>query len=261
MEIIILDCKNTLKNYAFIIVNKDNNHCALIDTVDTDIILDYLNDNHLILKYILNTHHHHDHIGGNLKLQHHFNCDIYGNAQDKHRISGITHPVHAGDMITLFDGLLNFKVIPCDGHTIGSIAYYADDKNWLFSGDTLFNLGCGRRFEGTSEQFYNTLQTIASLPDKTLIYGSHEYTLDNIAFAKTVISADYEYYSDFLDYCHQQYIQRENNIPTIPFTLESQKKFNPFLLCDNSTIQKALQQKNRHHSDIFGHMRLLKDNF
>lgn len=262
MKIVILDCKNHLKNYAFILIDPDTQECALIDTVDTNIITNYLKDHNLILKYILNTHHHNDHIGGNLKLKSLYNnCKIYGHAKDADRISGITHKVIEGDIISLFNNKLTFKVLGFDGHTIGHIGYYEQNKNWLFSGDTLFNLGCGRRFEGSSEQFVKTLEKIKSLPQDTIVYGAHEYTVDNIAFAKHIIPTYYEYYQEFIAYCQEQYHKRDQNQPTVPFTLSSQKKLNPFLLYDHPQIKEALNMENSDHASVFGHIRQLKDSF
>ena len=261
MQIIILDCHNNLRNYAFIIIDKANNECILIDTLDTNIITDYLRINQLNLKYILCTHHHNDHTGGNLLLKGIYNCDIYGNEKDKERIRGITHTVNAGDVISLFNNKLQFTVMNFDGHTIGHIGFYAAEQNWLFSGDTIFNLGCGRRFEGSAEQYYKTLQTITALPHNTIIYGSHEYTLDNILFSKHIIPNNYIYYNEFMDYCDLQIQKRNNNISTIPFTLESQIKFNPFLLSHTQMIQQSLKLERKNPSEVFGFLRSLKDNF
>jgi hydroxyacylglutathione hydrolase len=261
MKIIILDCQNDLRNYAFIIIDTTTNECLLIDTLDATIITQFLRDNNLKLKYILCTHHHNDHTGGNLTLRGIYNCDIYGNENDKERIRGITHSVIAGDVISLFNNKLQFTVMNFDGHTIGHIGFYAAQKNWLFSGDTIFNLGCGRRFEGSAEQYYKTLQTITALPHDTIIYGSHEYTLDNIAFSKYIMPKNYIFYNEFMEYCDIQTQKRNNNIPTIPFTLESQIKFNPFLLSHTQMMQESLKLDGKNPSDVFGVLRSLKDNF
>lgn len=261
IKTIILDCKNSLRNYAFVIIDTDNNDCALIDSLDNQIIFDYLHHNQLNLRYILNTHHHNDHVGGNFKLRDLYNCDIYGNSSDKHRIKGITHCVDAGHIISLFNNKLQFKIMSLDGHTVGHIGFYSEKKKWLFCGDTLFNLGCGRRFEGTNEQYYQTLQKISTLPSDTLIYATHEYTVDNIAFAKKIIPNYYHNYQEFLDYCTKQINKRINLEPTIPFILEEQLKFNPFLLVDNSIIRDSLNQNNMQSYELFGYLRTLKDNF
>lgn len=265
MEIIVLDCQNSLRNYAFIIV--DNNHngetkeCVLIDTLNSHVLFDYLEQNHLTPTAILCTHHHNDHVGGNLYLQEKYNCRIYGHYHDRHRIIGVTDTVIAGDVIALFGNQLQFKVMPLDGHTIGHIGFYEANKNWLFVGDTLFNMGCGRRFEGSSQQYQQSLETIKNFPDETIIYATHEYTLDNIAFAKHIIPPAYEYYAEFLEYCDAQAEKRTQNTPTIPFDLSSQKKFNPFLLCHLPIMQNALAMNTQTPAEVFGALRLLKDNF
>jgi len=132
----------------------------------------------------------------------------------------------------------------------------------IFAGDTIFNLGCGRRFEGSSELFWETLQFISTLPPETLIYAAHEYTLDNIAFAKTILSTDYQHDNDFFDYCQAQADKRDENIATIPFTVDSQRKFNPFLLCNQpSSLTLPPHINHQHPAEIFNHLRKLKDIF
>lgn len=261
MQIVILDCENQLRNYAFIIIDLLTKQCALIDTLASNTLVDYLKTHHLHLRYILNTHHHHDHVGGNLYFKSIYNCDIYGHSKDAQRIKGITHEVLDGDIISLFDDQLRFQVISIDGHTIGHIAYFEANKKWLFPGDTLFNLGCGKRFEGTNAQYATTMDKLAALPDDTIVYGTHEYTLGNAKFAKSIIPENYPYYHEFLEFCQQQKDKRANGQPTIPFTLKSQKLFNPFMLCHDPHMQQSLEMQNCASSDIFGAIRDLKDAF
>jgi hydroxyacylglutathione hydrolase len=261
MKIVILDCKNALRNYAFVIIDTLTHECAVIDPMDTNIITDYLSEQGLNLKYILCTHHHHDHIGGNLHLKALYNCAIYGHYHDKHRIDGITDTVIGGEQIALFNNRLKFDILNLDGHTIGHIGFYAPEHKWLFSGDTLFNMGCGRRFEGSTQQYYDTMNTIMQLPPDTMIYATHEYTVDNIKFAKHIMPHHYIYYTQFLEYCENQINKRNHNLPTIPFDLESQKKFNPFLLSNLPIIKTSLGMDNHHNHDVFGAMRMHKDNF
>ncbi len=260
-DVILVDCKNSLKNYCFVIINQITQDCIIIDTVDTPIIADFVRQNHLNLIAILHTHHHVDHIGGNKKLKEAFGCTIYAHEADKHRIHDVDYWIKPDDIIAFFDNQINFKILPLDGHTIGHIAFYEAKQKWLFSGDTVFNLGCGRLFEGTAEQYYKAFKTIKALPDNTIIYGTHEYTLDNIAFAKSIIDQDFTDYDLFIEYCQLQESKRTNQQPTIPFTLASQKKFNPFFLTDNNWIQNRLGHTNDNGINTLATMRQLKDEF
>jgi len=124
MHIFVLDCQTTLKNYAFIIIDEATNDCALIDTLDSPTLFNFIKNNNLNLKYILNTHHHNDHIGGNLIFKELYpQCKIFGNYNDKDRIKGITHPVLPHDTINLFNNKLQFNVINLDGHTMGHFCW------------------------------------------------------------------------------------------------------------------------------------------
>ena len=141
-------------NYAFILVNNADKSCYVVDTPDGEKICDWIKEHDLSLRGILNTHHHHDHVGGNIILKEAFQCSIYGAEKDQDRITGITETVQEGDVIQFFDGSLDIQIIELDGHTVGLIGYYIPKMKALFVGDALFNLGCGYMFEGTQEQMW-----------------------------------------------------------------------------------------------------------
>lgn len=262
IHVVLLDCKNTLQNYVFFIIDKQSNECAVIDPFNTPLVIEFLATHKLCVKYIFNTHHHHDHIDGNHTiLEHYPDCLVFGHHADKYRIETITNAVHHDDMIALFDGKISFKVLNLDGHTLGHVGYYEQNLRWLFSGDTLFNLGCGRLFEGTASHYLETFQRIESLPKDTLIYATHEYTSANIEFSHSIIPETYSFYPEFLDYCKQQKNLRDCGKPTIPFTLQSQKMFNPFLLYDNTQLKAYHNIQEYNAKETIKYFRVLKDKY
>src|SRR4030066_1622383 len=170
-------------NYIWIIHNQ--NYAAVIDPGTAFPVIEYLQFKKLQLSAILITHHHNDHTGGNIELLKSFDVPIYGPSNEP--ISTVTHPMREGDQLNLQEMSLNLTVLDTPGHTQGHIAYYGSYPiNMVFCGDTLFACGCGRVFDGTMQQMYRSLQKLSELPDDTLIYCAHEYTLSNIQFARVV---------------------------------------------------------------------------
>ncbi|HNP51280.1 MAG TPA: hydroxyacylglutathione hydrolase, partial [Nitrosomonas nitrosa] len=167
-------------NYIWVI--RDQHYAAIVDPGDAVPVMAYLQQQNLQPIAILNTHHHHDHTGGNIALLTAFALPVYGPA--KENIPGLTHRLSEGDTIHLAELSLDLSILDIPGHTAGHIAYYG--ANLLFCGDTLFACGCGRIFEGTPQQMYTSLQKLTKLPDDTLIYCAHEYTLANIRFATAI---------------------------------------------------------------------------
>jgi hydroxyacylglutathione hydrolase len=222
-------------NYLWLI--HDGEHAAVVDPGDAGPILEALRANGLRLTAILLTHHHADHTGGVADLLAHSSgpaqLPVYGPRNDG--IAAVTHPLGEGDRITVPGIELELSVLDVPGHTRGHIAYVrADgedgaalgkDTHWLFCGDTLFGAGCGRLFEGTPAQMMDSLAKLAALPDDTLVYCAHEYTLSNLRFAEAVepgnqavqlrLVADSE--------------KRGTHLPTIPSTIAIEKATNPFL--------------------------------
>lgn len=226
-------------NYNYIL------HCegetVVVDPSLSEPVIKVMEENNWRLDKIINTHHHWDHTDGNLELKEKYNCEIYGSAHDSHRIKGITHKLHEGDKITICAQEAEILFLP--GHTNGHIAYYFKDLDYLFSGDVLFSGGCGRIFEGTYKQAYDSIQKIASLPKNTTIFAAHEYTLANFEFALSLDPDNKKLQQKYL----QAKEKRQQNIPTVPMSLEQELTLNPFILAKNV--------------DEFAKIRKLKDGF
>ena len=178
MRVEILPCLKD--NYSYIIIDKSNNLACVIDPSESEPIIDFVENNNIKLKYILNTHHHFDHIGGNKELKKRFGSTILGFKGDSHRIPEID--ILLEDNQTWKAENFVAKIIHIPGHTTGHICFHFFNEKLVFTGDTLFSLGCGRIFEGTYNEMFNSLNKIKSLPKKTKIYCGHEYTLNNSKF-------------------------------------------------------------------------------
>lgn len=245
-------------NYIWVI--HDRNTAVVIDPGVALPVIEYLRSKQLRLAAILITHHHHDHTGGITGLLQFVNVPVYGPCSKN--IPTITHPVHDNDEISFHELPLQLTVLEVPGHTLDHIAYYGSRPfGMLFCGDTLFACGCGRIFEGTADQMYRSLKKLYQLPDDTLIYCAHEYTLSNIKFAR-VVDHQNEKLRVFEITAQEQ---RNQNTPTIPTSLGSEKSINPFLRCSNPEIITNVQSHyGCSHSDplsIFTALRDWKNNF
>ncbi|SES80391.1 hydroxyacylglutathione hydrolase [Nitrosomonas marina] len=249
-------------NYIWIV--HDTASAVVIDPGDAHPVLDYLQSKKLQLDAILITHHHNDHTGGNLALLDRFDVPVYG--PEHEAISTVSHPLRDGEIVVLPSLSLSLEVIEVPGHTLGHIAYFGlppgpDQKHILFCGDTLFASGCGRLFEGTAQQMYQSLQKLADLPDDTLVYCTHEYTLSNISFARTAEPDNVD-----LQQLEQHASQlRCNNKPTLPSTIAMEKACNPFLRCNHPEIIRTASlyagKKLHEPLDVFTALREWKNNF
>ena len=240
-------------NYLWLLVRGDK--AVAVDPGDATPILEYLSAHGLDLCAILCTHHHSDHVGGILKLLQQFTVPVYGPAHET--IPGRTHAVIEGDKVKIPDLDLEFSVFDVPGHTAGHVAYYGAER--LFCGDTLFACGCGRLFEGTPAMMYESIEKLARLPDTTLMYCAHEYTLDNIRFAKKVEPEN----ADLLAREIHDHATRARNLPTVPSTLGLEKRTNPFM---RSRVPMVIQAAERYAdkalpkpAEVFGTVRAWKD--
>ena len=212
----------------------------VVDPGEAEPILKSLKTEKLELAGILVTHHHGDHTGGIKALLEHTNVPVYG-PHDSPCSDLISHRLYEGEQIQL--GNLLFSVISVPGHTLDHIAFYCQTANILFCGDTLFSGGCGRVFEGTYEQMYDSLCKLMELPEETKICCAHEYTLSNLQFANSTEPDN----RDIENYQNRCKTLRQQNLPTLPSTIAQEKKINPFFRCLNL--------------DEFSRKRELKNNF
>ena len=214
-------------NYIWCI--QKNKKLAVVDPGDSKELLNLIKDNDLILEDILITHHHFDHTGGLEDLHKLVKGNIYGPKQSNKFINKF---VSENDEIEVLGN--KYKIFETPGHTLDHISYYSEDINSLFCGDTLFSGGCGRAFEGTFEQLHNSIQKLNGLPETTLIYAAHEYTVSNLQFAYSV--HDDEIILENLN--HSKKLLSEGNI-TLPTVLSLEKRINLFLLENRPEFAKA----------------------
>ncbi len=255
LEIVQIDMENMLQNYNYLLHDHASGETAVVDPTTTDVIAAELSKRGWQLSHILNTHHHNDHTAANLDLKRAYNCTIIGPKADEHRIPGIDKCVVEGDIVSI--GTSQAQVIDVPGHTTGHNAYYFGAEQALFCGDTMFSMGCGRLFEGTPAMMWISLQKLMALPDETLIYCAHEYTTSNGEFAITVEPKN----TALIDRIKQVADLRSKGLPTVPSTLLMEKRTNPFLRPEASSLQITLDMLGADTVDIFARTRELKDNF
>lgn len=235
----------------------DERYVVLVDPGDAAPCADFLKTNSLDLLAILVTHHHGDHVGGIPDLATHYQPCIYGPA--KENIPGMTHPVSAGNTITITEMGLQFDVIGTPGHTLGHVSFYGDGR--LFCGDTLFACGCGRLFEGTPDMMLSSLSRLSRLPDDTQVFCAHEYTLNNIRYAKTVDGNN----PTLIERELKEEARRQAGIPTLPSTIGLEKATNPFLRCHEPALGQAAHNLLKHSPknavEVFAALRQAKDVF
>ena len=253
MKIIIVRCLTD--NYSYIIFNEKTSTAAVIDPSEPDPIINEIEKNNLKLKYILNTHHHFDHVGGNTKLKKKYMSKVVGFEKDKHRIPEID--INLKDKQKWKNELFECEILHVPGHTSGHICIYIKEINALFTGDTLFSLGCGRIFEGTHNEMFNSLSKLKSFPKNTKIYCGHEYTKKNSDFCLSIEPKN----AKLIDKINKIKNNIKNDKPTIPSILEDELDCNIFLRTDNSGIQKQLGINSGDPIETFKKLRDLKDNF
>jgi hydroxyacylglutathione hydrolase len=242
-------------NYVYLVHETQSGQTGVVDPAVAEPVLEALDRLGWRLSHIINTHHHHDHVGGNARLLEATGCTVVGPRADRGRIPGIVHEVGEGDTFAL--GACVARVFDVPGHTRGHIAYWFEADAALFCGDTLFALGCGRLFEGTPAQMWKSLSKLKDLPGDTRVYCAHEYTQSNGRFALSV-EAD-----------NPTLVARMRRIdelraagqPTVPSTLAEERATNPFLRPDSPALQRALDLVGADAVTVFGATRARKDTF
>jgi len=239
MRIEIIPCLQD--NYSYLIIDESNNFACVIDPSESKPIINFVENNNITLRYILNTHHHYDHIGGNKDLKEKFGSTVVGFEKDSHRIPKID--------ILLKDNQIwkaeNFvaKVIHVPGHTSGHICFHFFNERLAFTGDTLFSLGCGKIFEGTYEEMFNSLNKLKSLPAETKIYCGHEYTLNSSKFCLKYDPKNTKLQKKIKNIENKI----KNGLPTVPSSIKDELDCNIFLRSNDL--------------ESFIKLRDLKDNF
>ncbi len=223
-------------NYAYLIKSA----CGVVGVIDpgqAKPVIEELEKQKLSLDYIFITHHHWDHVGGNKELKNKYGAQIIAPQKEAHAIKGIDIKVSDGDIIKF--GEENIKIIETTGHTLGSICYYFEDNKILFTGDTLFSMGCGRLFEGSAEDMFKSFQKIKSLPNDTMVYCAHEYTRGNAGFC---LSQDRN--NPYLKKRIEEVKHlRSQQKPTLPVSLGIEKKTNIFMKAKSAEEFAALRVK------------------
>jgi len=239
MKIQIIPCLQD--NYSYLIIDEENNTACVIDPSEATPIIEYLENNKIKLEFILNTHHHYDHVGGNQRLKEKYGASVVGYRKDKKRIPEID--ILLDDQEIWIHQNFETKIIYIPGHTLGHICFYFYKEQSVFTGDTLFSLGCGKIFEGTYSQMFNSLMKFKELPQDTKVYCGHEYTKKNSDFCLTH-DANNENLKTKIDIIDEKL---KSGLPTIPSTIKDELECNIFLRSNNVKT--------------FSKLRDLKDNF
>ena len=242
-------------NYSYLIIDKENKSCSAVDPASPEEIIPFLEKEKIDLKNILNTHYHSDHTAGNLELKEKYKCKIYGPDKEKNQIPGIDIALKENDILNINN--YSAKIFETPGHTAGHIIYWFKKDKIVFTGDTLFVLGCGKLFEGTPQIMWNSLLKIRNLPKETQVYCGHEYSKSNADFAISI------------EKNNNQLLKRSDEIKklinknsyTVPTTVEKEIECNPFLRVDLENVKKNLQMKNASPEEVFGEIRRRKDSF
>jgi hydroxyacylglutathione hydrolase len=240
-------------NYIWTLIN--DKIVYVVDPGDAAPVMAFCDEHGLSLQGILITHHHWDHTNGVEQLVAQFpKLTIYG--PNNSPFKGITHTLEDKQVITLDDLSISFNIMMVPGHTLDHIAYYNEEM--LFCGDTLFNGGCGRLFEGTPAQMLSSLSRLAALPEATKVYCTHEYTRANLDFAVFIEPNN----QDLVSYRDE--LSKHNNI-SLPTTIAIQKAINPFLRSHIDDVKNSIMTKttinNTDDVSIFAALRELKDNY
>lgn len=251
LETILIPCYTD--NYAVLLHDDKTNKTICIDAPEARPILSALSERDWSLDTLLITHHHNDHISGMEQLKEITGTKTYGPEAEKLKIPNLDEWVKEGTELN-WSGR-DIDVIETPGHTLGHVCYHFKEDNIIFTGDTLFALGCGRLFEGTPAQMWNSLTKLMELPKKTQIYCGHEYTLSNAEFALKYEPNNIDLQTRILEIR----AARAKNQPTLPTTIEKELLTNPFLRASSTELRESLNLANASDEDVFTEIRERKN--
>jgi hydroxyacylglutathione hydrolase len=240
-------------NYAYLLTEAETGSTAVVDPGEAAPVLAALEQRGRRLDWVVLTHHHHDHVGGVAEIKRRTGCKAVGPRGEYNRIAGLDLTVAEGESFAL--GHAVAEIFETPGHTAGHVCYYFPDDPALFSGDTLFVLGCGRLFEESAAEMWTALGKLAGLPRDTKVYCGHEYTLANARFALTVDPEN----ADLAARCRKIEEARERGEPTVPTTIGEELATNPFLRADSAAIRQHLGMRDEPAAKVFAEIRRRKD--
>lgn len=245
-------------NFIFILIDDQTKQAAAVDPCESEIVIDFLEKNNLVLTKIFNTHHHGDHVGGNRGLiQRYPNAEVYAGLHDKGRIPCQKYFLDQGDVVTFGNETAFVYYVP--GHTLGHIAYHFKLKNsddCLFIGDTVFSGGCGKLFEGTFLQMFTSLKFLReNVPNETKVFCAHEYTVENYAILSKLEPNN----GKIKEKLNQSIDMREKGLFTVPFQWKEEKECSSFLRWDNPELKRITNTTS--DLDTFTYVRKFRDKF
>lgn len=252
-EIVTIPCLSD--NYAYLVHDPGTGQVAVIDVPDAAPVQAELAARGWVPTHVLITHHHHDHIDGVNLLRQATGAQVIGAAADARRLPALDLAVADGDRIPFGGGA--FEVLDVPGHTVGHVAYHLPGSRAAFTADSLMALGCGRLFEGSAAQMWDSLRRLRDLPPDTLIFSGHEYTQANAKFALTIDPAN----TDLILRTEEIARLRASGQPTVPSTLDLERRTNPFLRPDDPALRRALGLETATDTEVFAEIRARKDRF
>ncbi len=254
-------------NYIWILQRDNAPQVVLVDPGQAPQVVEYIEENNLHPVAILITHQHYDHTGGVAQLLEKYpGCRLIGPQRDPSDSKlGIdlpvpelfTHKVKDADIVKIPELSIEFEVKAIPGHTLDHLAFYGEGV--VFCGDLLFGAGCGRIFSGTAQQFADSLDILMALPEATLMYCAHEYTVDNLGFAKWVEPNS----ADIIERDKIEMARQEKDLPTVPSSVGLELKTNPFVRLQQPQVKQAAEKfagvELTHNAQIFAALREWKD--
>lgn len=253
LELVTIPCRTD--NYAYLLHDAASGDTALIDAPEAAPILAALRSRGWALRQIMITHHHGDHIDGVAELVAATGAQVLGAKADAHRLPPLARSLAEGDSVQV--GPETARVIEVYGHTVGHIAFHFPDSGYAFTADSLMAGGCGRLFEGTPAQMWDSLSKLAALPPETLICSGHEYTASNLRFAATIEPDNAALQARIARVA----TARAEGRPTVPSRLSGELATNPFLRANLPHIKASLAMADAPDSAVFAEIRARKDKF